>query len=70
MIAVLASCIVVCKQNDLKRRHEQEVLKLKKDLELQNVQHESNEASLRKRHQEVINDLNEQLEKANKQKSK
>jgi hypothetical protein len=67
---MLVACIVAWEQNDLKRRHEQEVLKLKKDVELQNVQHESNEASLRKRHQEVINDLNEQLEKANKQKSK
>ena len=44
--------------------------KMKKDMDLLNVQNESNEASLRKRHQEVINDLNEQLEKVTKQKSK
>ena len=57
-------------QNELRRRHEQEVMKLKKDMELLSVQNESNEASLKKRHQEVINDLNEQLERAQKQKSK
>jgi ABC-type enterochelin transport system substrate-binding protein len=54
----------------LKRRHEQEVTKLKKDSELLTVQHESNEASLRKRNQDVVNDLNEQLDRLNKLKSK
>ena len=43
---------------------------MKKEVELINVQHESNEQSLKKRHQEQINDFSDQLERANKQKSK
>lgn len=43
---------------------------MKKELELINVQHESAEASLKKRHQEILNDLQDQLEKASKTKSK
>jgi len=55
---------------DLNRKREQELLKVKKDIELLNAQNETNEASWKKRNQEVINDLQEQLNKATKQKSK
>ena len=54
----------------MSRRREQELLKMKKDMELVNVQHESSEASIRKRFQDQINDLTEQMERANKLKSK
>ena len=48
------------------RRRDQEILKLKKDLELLGIQHDSAEAALKKRHQEALNALAEQLEQANK----
>jgi len=34
------------------------------------VQHETSEASLRKRHQEALNELTEQLDQSNKQRAK
>jgi hypothetical protein len=37
-------------------------VKVKKDIELTLVQHESSEASLRKRHQEMVADFTEQLD--------
>jgi len=43
---------------------------MKKEMDLLNVQHESNEQSVKKRHQEQLNELNDQLERSNKQKSK
>jgi len=52
------------------RRREQDLQKVKKEIELINVQHEANEQTLKKRHQEQLNDLSEQLERSNKQKSK
>ena len=57
-------------QIELSRRRGQENQKLKKDLELLTVQHESSEASLRKRHQEVVTDLSAQLDNANRQRAK
>jgi len=63
--------VVVCPlQADTVRKREQDLQKMKKEVELINVQHESNEQSLKKRHQEQINDFSDQLERANKQKSK
>jgi len=52
------------------RRREQDLQKAKKEMELMTVQFESNEQTLKKRHQEQLNDVNDQLERANKQKSK
>jgi len=46
------------------------VQKLKKDLELITIQYETSEASLKKRHQEAINDLSDQLEQLNRQRNK
>jgi len=43
---------------------------MKKDFELLSVQHETSEASLRKRHQEALNELTDQLEQSNKQRAK
>ena len=63
--------MVVCPlQADTVRKREQDLQKMKKEVELINVQHESNEQSLKKRHQEQINDFSDQLERANKHKSK
>ena len=58
------------RQSEISRRREHEVQKLKKDVELMAVQYESSEAGLRKRHQDAVNDLTDQLEQSNKQRSK
>jgi len=55
---------------EISRRREQENIKLKKDIELLTIQYESSEASLRKRHQEALNELAEQLDHLNKHKAK
>jgi len=57
-------------QAEASRRREAELAKLRKDYELLVVQHESSETSLRKRHQEAINELSAQIDQLNKHKSK
>jgi myosin heavy chain 6/7 len=57
-------------QSEISRRREQELIKVKKDLELLIVQQESSEASLRKRHQEALNELSDQLDQSNKHRAK
>jgi len=57
-------------QGEATRRREQELVKLRKDIELLTVQHESSEASLRKRHQEAIAELNDQIEQLSKHRNK
>ena len=51
-------------------RREQELIKAKKDAELAATQSDANEATLKKRFQEQLNEVNDQLERANKAKSK
>jgi beta-lactamase superfamily II metal-dependent hydrolase len=55
---------------DIVRRRDQELVKAKKDSDLLSVQHEASETSLKKRFQDQINELNEQLDRASKAKSK
>lgn len=57
-------------QQEMSKKREYEVNKLRKDLELANAQFESSEHSLRKRHTETVNDLSEQLEYVNKSKNR
>ena len=57
-------------QSETVRKREQDLQKVKKEMELLNVQHEANEQALKKRQQEQLNEVNEQLERVNKQKSK
>jgi len=57
-------------QTELNRRREQETLKLRKDLEIVISEREISEAALRKRHQEAINDLTQQLENTNRNRTK
>jgi len=57
-------------QGEATRRREQELIKLRKDIELLTVQHESAEASLRKRHQEAINELQDQIDQLSKHRNK
>jgi len=60
----------ISSQVDINRRREQEFLKVKKELDASVSQHEESEALLKKKHQEIINDLNDQLDKASKAKTK
>ena len=57
-------------QSEACRRKDQELLKIKKDFEMLNQQHESSEATQRKRHQEATKDMTEQLEHCKKEKHK
>ena len=57
-------------QTELNRRREQEIMKLKKDLELVLSERETTEAALRKRHQDAINELTQQLETINRNRNK
>lgn len=45
-------------------------MKLRRDLEDQAMQHESNSASLRKKQQDAVNDLADQLDQAQKARQK
>lgn len=57
-------------QSEISRRREYEVQKMKKDMELIIIQQETSEASLKKRHQETVNELTDQLEQLNRQRNK
>ena len=67
---LFARVVCVRLQADLAKKREAELLKVKKDMELILVQSESNEASLRKRNQDIINELNDQVEMLTRSKSK
>jgi len=69
-VNIIAKSVNRVWQSEISRRREHEVQKMKKDLELLSVQHETSEASLRKRHQEAINELTDQLEQSNKHRTK
>jgi len=57
-------------QTELNRRREHELMKLKKDLELNIGEREMSEAALRKRHQDAVNELTQQLENTNRNRTK
>lgn len=52
------------------RRRDQEIQKLKKDLELVMSQHESSDASLKKKHQEALKELEDQGDRLKHDKAK
>ena len=60
----------LCLQGEVVRKREAEMMKVKKDFDLLTVQHESSEASLRKRHQEAVNDLSDQVDYLTRSKNK
>jgi len=62
--------VYACAQTELSRRREQEIAKLKKDLELVLGEREISEAALRKRHQDAVNELTQQLENINRNRTK
>lgn len=57
-------------QSEVSRKRESDLMKMRKDMELISVQFESNEVSLRKRHQEQVNDMTDQIEYLTKGKGK
>ena len=57
-------------QMDLNKKRENEIQKLRKDLEEQQMNSESNIASLKKKQNDMQNDLSDQLDNATKVKSK
>merc|ERR1712080_620414 len=57
-------------QVELNKKREAEVKKLRKDLEEANIQHEATLASLKKKHQDAIQEMSEQTEQLQKMKTK
>lgn len=63
-------CCDVYFQADLNKKREAEIAKMRKEMEDQVMQSEASIASLRKKNNDAINDLNDQLDQAQKAKSK
>merc|ERR1719195_1323056 len=57
-------------QTELNKKREAEVGKLRKDLEEANIQHESVLMNLKKKHQDAIQEMSEQIDQLSKMKSK
>ena len=57
-------------QVELNKKREAEIQKLRKDLEEANIQHEATLASLKKKHQDAVAEMSEQIEQLSKMKSK
>merc|ERR1712170_265670 len=57
-------------QTELNKKREAEVQKLRKDLEEANIQHESVLMNLKKKHQDAIQEMSEQIDQLTKMKSK
>jgi len=57
-------------QIELNKKREAELSKLRRDLEESNIQHESTLANLRKKHNDAVSEMSEQIDQLNKLKSK
>lgn len=57
-------------QIELNKRREAELSKLRRDLEEGNIQHEQAMSNLRKKHNDSVAELSEQLDQLNKNKAK
>ena len=57
-------------QLDLNKKRETELMKLRRDLEEANLQHEATSAQLRKKHQDAVNEMGEQIDQLQKAKNK
>ncbi len=57
-------------QLDLNKKREAELAKLRRDLEEANLQHEATAAQLRKKHQDAVNEMGEQIDQLQKAKNK
>ena len=57
-------------QIELNKKREAELGKLRRDLEEQNIQHEAALASLRKKHNDAVAEMSEQIDHLNKMKAR
>merc|ERR1711868_288166 len=57
-------------QMELNKKREAEVQKLRKDLEEANIQHESTLMGLKKKHQDAVSEMAEQIDQLSKMKAK
>ena len=57
-------------QIELNKRREAEMAKLRRDLEEANIQHEQSMSALRKKHNDSVAELSEQIDQLNKTKAK
>lgn len=57
-------------QIELNKKREQELLKLRRDLEEQTLQHEAQVSSLRKKQQDAANEMSDQIDQLQKVKSR
>jgi len=64
------SCVATAAQIELNKKRDTEILKMRKDLEEANIQHESTLLSLRKKHQDAIAEMSEQCDQLNKIRAK
>ncbi len=55
---------------DMNKKRESELQKLRRDMEEQQIQSETQLASLKKKQQDAVNELSEQVDNINKVKSK
>lgn len=55
---------------DLNKKRELELQKLRRDLDEQAMQNEAGQAALRKKQQDAVNELSDQLDSLNKAKQK
>ena len=60
--------ILTFRQMEVNRKKDAELAKLRKDIELLTIQFEGQEASMRKKNQEALNDLNDQVDYLSKTK--
>lgn len=64
----MSDCFLL--QMDLNKKREAELMKLRRDLEEQTIASEQNIASLRKKQQDAINELSDNVDQLNKNKQK
>merc|ERR1719195_1073584 len=64
------SCVAPAAQIELNKKREAEIMKMRKDLEECNIQHESTLFSPRKKQQDAVNEMSEQCDQLNKIKVK
>jgi len=61
---------LLSQQAEMVRKKDAELQKLRKDIELLTIQYEGQEASMRKKHQEAMNDLSDQVDYLSKTKNR
>jgi hypothetical protein len=57
-------------QIEINKKREAELAKLRRDLEEANLQHEATAQQLRKKHQDAVNEMGEQIDQLQKLKNK